>query len=205
MITTDPKLLLERLFNTNSRLTISREIHKAYRIVDEFCKSHCILNTKTMDEFRVRAINYLVESRLIKAANDHSLEEFHWEEEPNYQRNCHHLMLKNPNAILTVSQVTQEDEFPRDATFRTRHRYSNQLSLEGFNEEYEELPYIIITHGYKSDTPKFIRIGIPEPPPLRIWTTQIDLSYIKMEDEAYEIVEPKDIIKFRELENIINR
>ncbi len=198
-----PELLLNNLLNDNNKLTISREIHVAYKIVDDFCTNYCKIGDKLKDQYRVKALNCMVEHRLIEAANNHSLESFYWNEEPNSIRNCYHLKLKNPNAILTVSQVRDKNGFPRNAKYRTMHRYSYQLKLEGIDDgSGEQLPYIIITHGYKSSTPQFIRVGVPESLPLKAWAYQIDISNVSVNDDV-SIIEEKDSVMLRNLEKIV--
>lgn len=173
-----PIILLEELISNNNGAMFANAINNAYEKVDEMCVSLFDIQNKSrlQEEFRVRAINYAVEATLIRAIEKGHLKEFKYKEELNKKKNCNHLKLTHEKAIITISQVETPTAFPRYADFRTEHRYNAQgILFEDMIPVSDSIPYVLITHGYKSETPKFIKIGIPEPLPVEKWAAQIHL------------------------------
>jgi hypothetical protein len=74
-----------------------------------------------------------------------------------------HLVMRTPNARVTINQVQDPDRRPRDADFRSNYAISNEQSLfEEDNRRAEaenNLKHILLLHGYQTLT--FAHLALP--------------------------------------------
>lgn len=72
------------------------------------------------------------------------------------------LEIMNGNTVTTIAQVRKKMWLPSHAKYRQALSASNQIS---FFEEDNEPPdkfYFLLTHGYRSDFPLFVGLGMPD-------------------------------------------
>ena len=83
----------------------------------------------------------------------------------NAADNCNHLEIRSNDSVLTVSQVPRPTMVPRHAIFRDNYGVGNQTLLGLYDEPTVpgDRVYTLLTHGYYSDQPAFVCLGIPSP------------------------------------------
>jgi hypothetical protein len=121
----------------------------------------------------------------------------------NNKRGANHLELRtnNPKTVLTISQVPYNKKYmqprlPKPALFRQSLSVTNgQITMadtfpeifsssQGDNSEI----HLILTHGYQTEEPKFIYVGIPDPDN-KFWLDTIPIIGIMPSSEAVEKTE----------------
>jgi hypothetical protein len=75
----------------------------------------------------------------------------------------HYLEILLSHSVLTISQVHDASQQPRDVVFRANKRLNNQTSFDFEEFKHEKrvlgLPHILLVHGYQSLS--FVHLGIP--------------------------------------------
>lgn len=124
--------------------------------------------------------------------------------EKNVRKNCSHIEIFNKNSILTIHQVQNKYDLPRDAKYRSNLAYVNQLRLFSEFEEEDtnnQTPYILLTYG-GNELPDFIILGMPDFS-VKNWIARISLLEepflaqlnLPEEPEQESIVKLKEYLK----------
>jgi len=192
--------VLKKELKPNLRSQIVPAIQMAYALAHEHIEQFDFLKWEVGQnihkEFRGILVQYY-----FKYLIDNFKLNLNYEVAPNVRGNCHHIKLLTNKLAITISQVEQPHALPRQCMFRTMYSASNQLRLDFFDEDINNLDkipnfYLLLTHGSKSNKPEFINIGFPSPG-VRRWEYVVDLLA-----EPYQTEIPLNIPKY-DVEEIV--
>lgn len=183
------KDLLYTDFPLEIRVHIASSISKAYAYVNDLKNTLEIFQFPSAINIIPYFKNIAVEFMLQNDINN-GLLPFRYRFKENAGQNHKHIEILTTNFILTISQVSDRFVIPRKAIFRNNLCLKNRKYLPlDFGDNVIQLPnqsgnfYALITHGYQSDMPQFINLGVPDPTNNR-WINRINIL-----EEAYDLLE----------------
>lgn len=156
--------LLDQEMPIQVRSQLVPAIKRAYSLVNQLYQQHELLNWEVGHNL-LRYLRGLAVEFEIKRLIDGGKLPLAYRVAPNARKNYSHLELLTNQCVITISQVISEYGIPRFAVFRNNHSL-NQLAFDFDNTSSytKEAPYyMLLTHGYKSDMPDFIGLGVPQP------------------------------------------
>jgi hypothetical protein len=170
--------MIEDNIPLNIRNQIVPIIFKAYSLSKEYMRNLGWKEKRLGKEFMGYLVHYAVQFEIINAIESGFLKIQH-KVSPNSGGNCFHLEMITPDFVITQSQVESPKQLPRKAYYRENLGFSNgnlllELDVDQENRFYSrQKPFhMIITHGYNSQEPKFIFLGIPLK---NEWVSPIDM------------------------------
>jgi hypothetical protein len=137
-------------------------VKKAYAAAEKEIRESPILSVRSADDNRGRVIAWAVDHEFEKIINSGQWPcAYHW---PTFARPTgHYPEILLSHSVLTISQVDDASQQPRDAIFRANKRLRNERYFDLPEFEIENrvigLPHILLMHGYQ--TLSFVHLGIP--------------------------------------------
>lgn len=194
--------LVDEHFSHVNKAVLNRCTYIGYKQINGLTKDRnsFLCELLKLDYFRNKNVkpelkNLAVEFMIIKACKQGALP-FTTKYVENYKKTGNNLELfsSDNRAILTVNQVSDTNRSSRNAKFRInlRHKYNNQLSLFDTNSSIADTNmlelYFELTHGYQSEKPQFVVLGIPDSKGK--WITKENISSVF---ERYTDIEREEI------------
>ncbi|MDF7668543.1 hypothetical protein [Lactobacillus sp. ESL0703] len=194
--------LVDEYFNHVDKAILNKCTYIGYKQIIELTKDQNTFLSELLklDYLRNRNVkpelkNLAVEFMIIKACKQGALS-FTPKYVENYKQTGSNLRLfsSDDRAILTINQVSDTNVSSRNARFRTnlRYKYNNQLSLFDTNSSIADTSmlklYFELTHGYQSEEPQFVVLGIPDSKGK--WVTKENISSVF---ERYTDIEREEI------------
>jgi hypothetical protein len=157
----DAKQFIYNEIAPKTRTLFPRICRQAYNAVDLWVQENEWLQIPTVQKGHLRA--WALDYALIQAINSGSWPTRKYEWCDFTRPTGKYLKIFTPNGVLTVSQLPDPKSQPRHAVFRENAAFRNQPFLfpEFAPDVTEDLPHLILTHGYQDLT--FIQIGMPHP------------------------------------------
>lgn len=147
------------------RAKIVSIIENGYRLAKEYVKTCDFLNWE-IGEMHLGYLRPIAIQYLFKNAIEQGKLPFTCTIESNSRKTAKYLQLHTKSAIITISQVQTPNQIARHAYFRQKMQQANQLRFDYFGDYNDSLVkgqphYLLLTHGYGSDLPSFINLGLP--------------------------------------------
>lgn len=164
MTPVNPSQFVDDQFPANFRPLVATALKTAYRTVDLWIASEPAFQTPVVSWNRGRLISWAVDFGLFKLVESGALPfDFSWE---YFARPTgRYLALRPSHSIVTISQIADAKEQPRNVVFRANARISNSpfFDLAEFADEVrvDGLPHILLTHGHQNLS--FSHLCIPDP------------------------------------------
>lgn len=164
--TNKAKNLIENDFPIEVRCKLAASIKQAYEYLEDLKNDLEILQIASSKNHFSRIRNLVVDL-ILKKDIDNGIISFDYEFMNNEANNHKHIEVKSDNFIMTVSQVNNKNQLPRDAKFRNNLGLCNQMQFNFNNRFLHDLSpvntyYILLTHGSNSMDPEFINLGVPD-------------------------------------------
>lgn len=165
---------------------------RAYDAVEQLARDHAFLRTP-----RARWERGDLRSLAVESAFEQLIESGAWRVKSHtwesYARPTGvYLCIFTENAVVTISQLIDAREQPREAVFRENARFNNQtfLALPGLPPEpSSDRPHLIIGHGYQKLN--FIHIGMPHPEKPKAWLERTRNLLDEVHDASSDAVPPE--------------
>ncbi|MGG0516607.1 hypothetical protein [Bacillus pseudomycoides] len=164
----DPREIIEKYFPRNIRTRIPEVINNAYG----WCYIHAE-NTPLLNWTRGKSIlpnikNIAVEFFVREEIKKGNLP-FQWRVNYNRNRSASLIEIYNDEMVLHINQVAKKSSIARPAYCRDQYIKSLQCYWDFGNELNSEEPrmiekdklYFQLNHGYQSESPLFVSLGIP--------------------------------------------
>ncbi len=156
---------VEKVFEESVLKDIGAAIVSAYRDAERLIDENSCFNFACGLDERANLYRAEVEEHLRRGLSNQS--DFNLQVRLNVAENCHHVVLTyRERYIMTVARVKRQRERPREAIYRNRLCWRNQLELFNVPNDQETLSdqqlYLILTHGLNAQG-IFAGIGIPTP------------------------------------------
>jgi hypothetical protein len=157
-----PAEFLEQEFPSGLHPLVPGALRRAYASADAAIDQIQFLQTKAGFLQRGDLIVLATEYEFWRLIENGSLD-FDYSWEPYARPTGLHLVMRTPNARVTISQVQDPDRQPRSADFRSNYAVSNERSL--FEEDNRAadaenaLKHILLLHGYQALT--FAHLALP--------------------------------------------
>jgi hypothetical protein len=145
------------------RSFVPTTLKTAYDAVALLAKDEPILNVQSAQDNRGRMIQWAVDlgfERLCQSGQWPFDFRWRWFERPT----GHYLEIRPSHSVITISQVADPAEQPRDVAFRANKRLNGQGWLKGLPEPDDQkltggTPHILLLHGHQQLD--FAHLGIP--------------------------------------------
>ena len=173
------------------RAFLPKTHQQAYDAVDQWLQENKWLSVPTVQPGHLRA--WAVDFALVQLieAGGWPVQKYEW---ASFTRPTgKYLKIFTKNAVLTISQLADPDAQPRSAVFRQNAAFNNQPFLfpEFAPEISEDLPHLIITHGYQQLN--FIRIGMPHPEDKTAWLGSTPNILDELREVSSELAPPEAV------------
>lgn len=173
---------IQDTFSARTMNIFSRAVNQAYKWVNLWLQdpSNAVLVSYEWKKYtRGFAVGIAVDYFLIKEILDEDLE-FTFTFKYTSNRSYPYLVIsdKNKTFELTVNQTQRTDKCATRANFRDQLIDKYQSSLFTLESEFPlaDKKYFQLTHGYQTEIPGFINLGIPSKD--RAWINYIDISQL---------------------------
>jgi hypothetical protein len=145
-----------------ARARIAPTLRTAYAAAQAIINDEPILNVPSALDNRGRIIQWAVDYGFQKLIETGGWQyDFKWR--PFEKPTGRYLEIRAPYLVLTISQVADPTQQPRDVKFRENKRLNNQGWLKGMQPEDEKrvagLPHALILHGHQA--PNFAHLAMP--------------------------------------------
>ncbi len=169
MLAVSAKHFVDSEFGPAHRALIPGALKSAYDAVEALYKEEPLFDVMTAKIGRGHVVAWAVDRQIERLLIARRLPfEYKWA--PFERPTGRFLQIRLPSSTLSINQLPQPTDIPRDAYFRT-NRVLNNNPLLPLNAEIEDerrvagLPHLILTHGYQELS--FAHIGVLHPRPKR--------------------------------------
>lgn len=197
----DAKMFFDKEISLKNRYLLLTAVNKAYLLVNNLENDQKLFNW-TVGRDHLNFIKPLAVEFELRNLIDEGKLDLDYRIASNSIDNCRHIEIIAGKCIMTVSQVQSRLALPRNAVFRDNLCLSRQMFFD-FGPDYrmkgdKNSYYLLLTHGYKSITPKHVCLGFPEAYG-KGWIDYLDLTKLPtmVDIPKSEVIEEETLVKFK--------